>query len=106
MHQGAVKRTGPCRPRCILTAIVGDKGYSFPSVRRFLVAINVRLTIPAHNQRRRGPFDQEQRRLRNIRRAPDQSLEALPRLADALRRACRELPSHVAHRCHIEWLTL
>jgi hypothetical protein len=65
MQQGAVKRTGPGRPRLYPDRIVGDKGYSFPSVRRFLRRHHVRLTIPHRsNQRRRGPFDKSTYRLR------------------------------------------
>jgi transposase len=67
MQQGAVKGAGPGRPRLYPERIVGDKGYSFPAVRRFLRCHHVRLTIPHRsNQRCRGPFDKDTYRRRNI----------------------------------------
>ena len=66
MQQGAVKRSGPGRPRLYPDRIVGDKGYSFPSVRRFLRRHHVRTTIPHRSNQRRGAFDKGTYRLRNI----------------------------------------
>src|SRR6266536_2687323 len=36
MERGAVKRPGPGRPRIRPDALAGDKGYSYPSLRRYL----------------------------------------------------------------------
>lgn len=46
LNHGAVKRGGPGRPRRRPQRIVGDKGYSYRSVRRFLRQRGIRSTIP------------------------------------------------------------
>ncbi len=66
MEQGAVKRPARGRPRLRPERIVGDKGYSYPHIRRYLRQRGVRLTIARRsNQRRGGPFDKAIYRLRN-----------------------------------------
>jgi transposase len=66
MEQGAVKRSGRGRPRLRPDRIVGDKGYSFPHIRRYLRQRGVRITIARKcNQHRGGPFDKAIYRLRN-----------------------------------------
>lgn len=57
MEHGAVKRLGRGRPRLRPDRIVGDKGYSFPHIRRYLRQRGVRITIARRsNQHRGGPF--------------------------------------------------
>jgi hypothetical protein len=46
MAQGAVKRTGVGRPRLRPGRVVGDKGYSSGTIRRYLRQRGIRLTIP------------------------------------------------------------
>ena len=66
LDQGAVKRIGPGRPRRRPKRVVGDKGYSYRSVRRFLRRRGNRSTIPRRsNQPHGGPFDREIYRQRN-----------------------------------------
>ena len=66
MEQGAVKRPGRGRPRLRPDRIVGDKGYSYPHIRRYLRQRGVRITIARRsNQHRGGPFDKAIYRLRN-----------------------------------------
>jgi transposase len=66
MEQGAVKRAGRGRPRLRPGRIVGDKGYSYPHLRRYLRERGVRITIARRaNQPRGGPFDKASYRLRN-----------------------------------------
>jgi transposase len=66
MEQGAVKRPGRGRPRLRPERIVGDKGYSYPHIRRYLRQRGVRITIARRsNQHRGGPFDKVIYRLRN-----------------------------------------
>jgi transposase len=66
MEQGAVKRPGRGRPRLRPDRIVGDKGYSYPHLRRYLRERGVRITIARRsNQHRGGPFDKAIYRLRN-----------------------------------------
>ena len=66
MEHGAVKRPGRGRPRLRPDRIVGDKGYSYPHIRRYLRQRRVRITIARRsNQHRGGPFDKAIYRLRN-----------------------------------------
>ena len=66
LNHGAVKRQGPGRPRHRPKRIVGDKGYSYRSVRRLLRQRGIRSTIPRRSdQRHGGPFDREIYRQRN-----------------------------------------
>lgn len=43
---GAVDRPGRPRPRIRPRRLVGDKGYSYPSIRKYLHARGIRITIP------------------------------------------------------------
>ena len=66
LEQGAVKRVGRGRPRIRPGRLVGDKGYSSRTIRRYLRRRGIRLTIPRRaNERHRGRFDREQYRARN-----------------------------------------
>lgn len=66
LTSGAIKRAGRGRPRKRPLRIVGDKGYSYVSVRRFLRRRGIRYTIPRRtDQRATGPFDQAVYRKRN-----------------------------------------
>lgn len=66
LNQGAVKRRGAGRPRLRPKRVVGDKGYSSRTLRQHLRRRGMRITIPRKsNERRTGPFDKEQYRLRN-----------------------------------------
>ena len=66
MEQGAVRRPGRGRPRLRPDRIVGDKGYSYPHLRRYLRQRGVRITIARRsNQHRGGPFEKAVYRLRN-----------------------------------------
>jgi hypothetical protein len=46
MEAGAVKRPGRGRPRLRPDALAGDKGYSYPSLRRYLRRRGIRAVIP------------------------------------------------------------
>jgi transposase len=66
MEAGAVKRQGRGRPRVRPDAVAGDKGYSYPSVRRYLRGRGIRAVIPSKlDQRRRPGFDRAAYRERN-----------------------------------------
>lgn len=66
LTQGAIKRASGGRPRKRPKRIVGDKGYSYPSVRRFLRRRGIRYTIPCRSdQHATGPFDKATYRQRN-----------------------------------------
>lgn len=67
MEQGAVKRSGPGRPRLRPVRLVGDKGYTGRRIRNYLSRRGIRLTIPRlSNEPRRGSFSREIYRQRNI----------------------------------------
>ena len=58
LETGAVKRTGRGRPRIRPDAVAADKGYSYPSLRRYLRRRGIRAVIPSKSdQPRRPSFD-------------------------------------------------
>jgi transposase len=66
MEQGSVQRAGAGRPRLRPKRVVGDKGYSSGSIRRYLRRRGIRLTIPRKdNEKHRGKFDKTLYRQRN-----------------------------------------
>jgi hypothetical protein len=66
MAQGAVKRSGPGRPKLRPHRIIGDKGYSSGKIRQYLRKHDIRITIPHRcNEHRAGPFDRAIYRSRN-----------------------------------------
>ena len=66
LSAGAVKRSGPGRPRLRPERIVGDKGYGGGPIRRFLTRRGIRFTIAKQrNYGRKGPFDKVIYRQRN-----------------------------------------
>jgi len=66
METGAVKRPGPARPRIRPDAVAGDKGYSYPSLRRYLRRRGIRAVIPSKSdQPRQRSFDKAAYRERN-----------------------------------------
>jgi transposase len=67
LEGGAVPRAGRGRPRQRPRRVVGDKGYSYPHIRRYLGRRGIRRTIPRRNdQHRGGPFDPAIYRARNV----------------------------------------
>ena len=67
---GRVRRAGPGRPRGRPTQLVGDRGYSYPTVRRALARRHIRAVIPRRSDqrpadRRHGRFDHAAYRGRN-----------------------------------------
>lgn len=62
-----IHRMGRGRPRCRPKALVGDKGYSYPRVRRYLRRRGIKAVIPTRKDQRRDPnFDKPSYRRRNI----------------------------------------
>ena len=67
MEQGTVKRIGAGRPRLRPHRVVGDKGYSSGTIRRYLRRRGIRLTIPRKsNEKHRGKFDKSIYQTRNV----------------------------------------
>jgi transposase len=66
MEAGTVKRPGRGRPRLRPDAVAGDKGYSLPSLRRYLRRRGIRAVIPSKSDQPRQPcFDTAAYRERN-----------------------------------------
>jgi transposase len=61
-----IKRGGPGRPRSKPRVMVGDKGYSYPTVRRYFTRRGIECVIPTRKDQQRKPcFDQRRYRQRN-----------------------------------------
>jgi transposase len=66
LERGGVKRQRQGRPKMRPRRLVGDKGYSSSSLRRYLRQKGIRYTIPRRtNEHRGGSFDKAIYRLRN-----------------------------------------
>jgi len=67
MEQGAVRRVGGGRPRLRPRRVVGDKGYSYPRIRRWCKRRQVEAVIPTRkDQPRDENFDKRTYKRRNI----------------------------------------
>jgi transposase len=67
MERGAVKREGRGRPRVRPEAVAGDKGYSSPTVRRYLRERRIWAVIPTKADEAPDPeFDRAAYRERNV----------------------------------------
>jgi Transposase DDE domain len=66
MAQGAVKRSGPGRPKQRPPRMVGDTGYSRRQIRHYARRHGMRVIIPHQRHKcRTGPFDRTLYRLRH-----------------------------------------
>ncbi len=67
METGAVKRAGRGRPRIRPDRVVGDKGYSGEKIRSYLRERGIGAVIARQeNEKRRGSFDKDAYRERNV----------------------------------------
>lgn len=67
LEKGAIRRLKGGRPRSRPKRVSGDKGYNRRNFRMYLRKRGIRITIPRKdNERRRGPFDRQLYRLRNL----------------------------------------
>ena len=67
MERGAVKRQGRGRPRIRPERVAGDKGYSSPTVRRYLRERRIEVVIPTKaNQAADPSLDRTAYRERNV----------------------------------------
>ena len=106
MLQGAVKRTGPGRPRLYPRRIVGDKGYSFAAVRRFLRRHHVRITIPHRRDQHRGAFDRDIYRQRNLVERLFNRLKNYRRLATRYEKRAENYRAMWLIAATLEWLKI
>jgi transposase len=67
MEGGAVKRPGRGRPRNRPNQVAGDKGYSSPTIRRYLTERRIKAVIPTKVDEVPDPtFDRDAYRERNV----------------------------------------
>ena len=67
MERGAVKRQGRGRPRIRPERVAGDKGYSSPTIRRYLKERRIGAVIPTKSDEVPDPaFDREAYQQRNV----------------------------------------
>jgi len=67
MERGAIKRAGRGRPRVRPDAVAGDKGYSSPTIRRYLKERRIGAVIPTKADEGPDPtFDRAAYRERNV----------------------------------------
>ena len=92
---GRVRRAGRGRPRGRPRQLVGDKGYSYPTVRRLLVQRRIRAVIPRRGDQRPddgryAPFDRVAYRERN-------RAERLVNRSEEYRRVAPRYENHATH---------
>ena len=67
MERGAVKRKGRGRPRLRPDGVAGDKGYSSPTIRRYLKTRRIGVVTPTRADQAQDPaFDRATYRERNV----------------------------------------
>lgn len=95
LSQGRVRRAGRGRPRVRPSQLVGDRGYSYPSVRRLLARRGIRAVIPRRRDQRPGD-----RRHRAFDRAVYRERNRVERLINRLkqyRRIATRYEKRAAH---------
>ena len=99
---GHVRRSGAGRPRVRPRRLVGDKGYSYPGVRRLLARRHIQAVIPYRRDQRPGG-----RRHRSFDRAVYRGRNRVERLISRLkqhRRVATRYDKRAAH--YLAMLTL
>lgn len=77
MNLGRIKRAAQGRPRSRPHVIIGDKGYSYPSLRRLLRLRRIRAVIPARR---------DQGKIRHFDHAAYRDRNKIERLVNRLKR--------------------
>jgi transposase len=104
MCQGAVKRSGAGRPRTRPERVCGDKGYSSGKIRSYLRRRRIRLTIPRKkNERRRGTFDWEIYRRRNVVERAINRLKQFRRIATRYEKEVRNYLAMLQIAAILHW---
>lgn len=102
LTEGSVRRAGRGRPRCRPMQLVGDKGYSYPTVRRTLARRGIRAVIPRRRDQR--PTDRRHRPLNPAVYRGRNRVERLVNQLKAYRRVATRYEKHAAH--YLAMLTL
>lgn len=102
---GRVRRMRQGRPRSRPCVLVGDKGYSYPSLRRLLLRRNIKAVIPRRsNQGREQAFDSTLYRERNKIERLIGRLKCHRRVATRYDKLVVMFEGWVTLACVLEWL--
>jgi transposase len=105
LERGAVKSGQGRRPRLRPDRIVGDKGYSYRSVRRYLRHRGIGRVIPSRrDQGRHGPFDRGAYRQRNRVERLINRLQQRRRVATRYEKRARNYLAFVTLAASLLWL--
>lgn len=105
LESGAVGRRGPGRPRLRPEALAGDRGYSFPGLRRYLAGRGIRAVIPSRKDQPSQPrFDKEAYRERNAVERLFGRLKAKRRLATRYEKLAGTFLAMLTLAAILEWL--
>ena len=109
LARGHVRRTGRGRPRARPHQLVGDKGYSYPTVRRLLARRGIRAVIPRRSDQQPGdgrhrPLDRAAYRERNRVERLINRLKQYRRIATRYEKRARHYAAMLALASTILWL--
>jgi transposase len=105
MERGAVKRPGRGRPRIRPDRVAGDKGYSSPTTRRYLMARRIGAVIPTKADETPDPaFDREAYRERNVIERLINRLKQHRRIATRYEKRAANYDAMLAIACVLLWL--
>nr|WP_281168025.1 transposase [Deinococcus peraridilitoris] len=100
-----MKRKGPGQPRFRLKKLVGDKGYSSPSLRNMLHRRGIKSVIPTKsNQDRQDDFDKELYRERNKVERAINRIKWHRRVATRYEKLACMYGGMILLACILEWL--
>jgi len=102
---GHVRRAGQGRPRSRPAVLVGDKGYSYPSLRRLLHRGHIKAVIPRRSdQRPSKSFDRKTYRERNKIERLIGRLNRHRRIATRYDKFAVMFEAWVTLACMLEWM--
>jgi transposase len=105
MERGAVKRPGRGRPRIRPDRVAGDKGYSSPTVRRYLAGRRIGAVIPTKVDELPDPaFDREAYRGRNVVERLINRLKQQRRIATRYEKRAANYPAMLTLAAILLWL--
>ena len=100
-----MRRAGPGRPRVRPDAVAGDRGYSYPGVRRYLRRRGIRAVIPSRKDQPAQPrFDRDSYRKRGAVEMLFGRLKAKRRLATRYEKLAKSYLAMLTLAAILEWL--
>jgi transposase len=105
MERGAVKRSGRGCPRIRPDRVAGDKGYSSPTIRRYLKGRGIGTVIPTKAGEAPDPaFDREAYRERNVVERLINRLKRWRRIATRYEKRAANYAAMLTVACILLWL--